>query len=85
MHPDHMAPVSGSRTSPTATVGASNGLHTIRATLRRQARVLDGLTEAVSRLRCVLRELGEKGLLENERMRNRRAPSAGHGPEGTSR
>jgi hypothetical protein len=86
MHPDHTAPVSGSRTLPTGTVGASNELHTIRAALRRQARVLDGLSGAVIPLRCVVRELGENGdLLENERMRNRRVPSAGHGAEGTSR
>jgi len=86
MHPDHTAPVSGSRTLSTGTVGASKELHTIRATFRRQARVLDGVSEAVSPLRCVLRELGENAdLLENERMRNRRVPSAGHGPEGTSR
>jgi hypothetical protein len=86
MHPDQTAPVNGSRTLPTGTVGASNELHTIRATFRRQARVLDALSEAVTPLRCVLRELGENAdLLENERMPNRRVPSAGDGAEGTSR
>jgi hypothetical protein len=86
MHPDQTVTVSGSRMLLTGTVGVLNELHTIRATFRRQARVLTGLSEAVTPLRCVLRELGENAdLLENERMRNRTVPSAGHGAEGTSR
>ena len=88
MHPDQTVPVNGSRTLPTGTVGASNELHTIRATFRRQARVLDELSEAVTPLGCVVRELGGENAdlrLENERMRNRRVPSAGHGAEGTNR
>jgi hypothetical protein len=83
MHPDQTVPVNGSRALPIGTVGASNALDTIRATFRRQARVLDGLREAVSPLRCVLREPGDNA--DNERMRNRRVPSAGHGVEGTNR
>jgi hypothetical protein len=85
MHPDQTVPVNGSRTWPTGTVGASNELQTIRARFRHQ---LDALSEAVTPLRCVVRELaGENAdlLLENERMRNRRVPSAGHGAEGTNR
>jgi hypothetical protein len=88
MHPDQTAPVNGSRALPIGTVGASNELHTIRATFRRQVRVVDGLSEAVRPLRCVAGELeGERAdlRLENERMPNRRFASAGHGAEGTNR
>jgi hypothetical protein len=88
MHLDQTVPVNGSRMLPTGTVGASNELHTSRATFRRQARVLDALSEAVAPLCCVVRELGGENAdlrLDNERMRNRRVPSAGHGAKGTNR
>jgi hypothetical protein len=88
MHPDQMVPVNGSRTLPTGTVGASHELRTIGARFRRQARVVDALSEAVTPLCCVVRELGGENAdlrLENERMRNRRVPSAGRGVEGMNR
>jgi hypothetical protein len=88
MHPDQTVPVNGSRSLPTGTVSGSNELHTIRATFRRQGRVLDGLSQAVTPLRRVVRGLeGDNAdlRLENERMRNRRVPSAGHGAKGANR
>jgi hypothetical protein len=85
MHLTKTVPQDGTSASAGDLVLLRIELDELRATCRRQAHVIDTLSEAVTTFHRGTKALTAENValrLENDRLRKRRAFGSGHGPEG---